>query len=359
MIGALLKQEIEGTFKVIQERCTKDELVFLCPECSDRSGNRSVNLKTVATNCFRCGKGVNNKGHFMAWAKALGYVFTSEDGRSSVPVAKVLYAEDEASRSAVPIIEAVKMPIGFTPIASTPKNYYTQLITDMAQRKNLDYIDFVEAGVGYTMDSARWEPYAIFPVLDYGISVYYQGRTYIDVPGETTKRFPSKFEVKWGAGYWVYNIDAVRQFKPKMVVVVESILNVLSLRWKLLELGWEKDIVPICVFKHAISKVQALKLARCTSVKEVCLLFDHDAIDVTWTSVGYLGNRVRVTIAEMPLIGENKKADPNDDVDLAIEVIKKRKLYTKGGALGKMLNKTFDHKVRENATLSGQRICGS
>lgn len=359
MIGSLLKQEIESAFTIIAYRCTKDELVFVCPECGDKSGNRSVNLKTGTTNCFRCGKGVNNKGYFLAWAKALGYVFTSDDGQSSLPVNKVLYASDDREDSAVPVIEAVELPEGFTPIASTPKNYYTKLITEMAERKNLFYDDFAEANVGYTMDDGLWEPYAIFPVVDYGITVYYQGRTYVDEPGQTTKRFPSKGKVKWGAGYWVYNIDAVRDIKPKIVIVVESILNVLSLRWKLRELGWDKEIVPVCVFKHGISKVQGLKLLRCPGIKEICLLFDHDAIDTTWKSVGYLANRLTITVAEMPLIGENQKADPNDDVDLAIESIEKRKLYTNSSVVGRMLDKSFHNVVAQQMPLAGRRICGS
>jgi hypothetical protein len=359
MIGPLLKQEIESTFHVIADRSHGDELMIVCPECGDKSGNRSINLKNGQTYCFRCNKGVNNKGFFMSWAKALGYAFTSEDGLSSVPAAQVLYAEDKTQQSAVPVVERVDLPKGFTPIVSTPKNYYTKLITDMARRKNLDYPDFVEANVGYTMDDPRWEPFAIFPVYDYGIPVYYQGRTYVDEPGETTKRFPSRGVVKWGAGYWVYNIDAVRAIRPEIVVVVESILNVLSLRWKLLELGWDRQIVPVCVFKHGVSKVQGLKLVRCPGIKEICLLFDHDAIDMTWKSVGYLANRLSVTVAEMPMAAGNKKADPNDDVDAAILAIENRVSYTKSSATAKLLGATFDDTVRQQVSLVGRRICSS
>lgn len=326
MIGPLLKQEIENTFRVVPGKSTAEELVFMCPECGDRSGHRSVNLKTGKTFCWRCNKGKNNKGHFLAWARALGYTFAADDGSTSTPVDQLLYEQDKQS-SAVPVIQEVELPKGFTPIVRHPESIYTKLITKMARRKNLDYADFTEAGVGYTMDDPRWEPFAIFPVYEYDTCVYYQGRTYVDVPGETTKRFPSRNQVKWGAGYWVYNIDAVRAAKPEIVVIVESILNVLSLRWKLRELGWS-SVVPVCVFKHHLSQVQALKLLRCKGVKEFCLLFDHDAIEKTWQSVGYIGNKVAVTVAEMPMKEGNRKLDPNDDVDAAIAAIEKRELYT-------------------------------
>jgi len=336
MIGPLLRREIEHIFKVVAEKCTNDELVFVCPEpeCGDRSGNRAINLKTGKTFCWRCGKGKHNKGNFVAWARALGYELTADD-YSSVPVGELLY-KPEAPASAVPVLQEVDLPKGFIPIARTPKSIYTKLITQMAKRKHLEYQDMVEAGVGYSPDDPLWERYAIFPVYEYNLCVYYQGRTYEDIPGESTKRFPHRSRVKWGAGYWVYNINAVRTGTPETVVLVESILNVLSLRWKLRELGWT-HIVPVCIFKHHLSQVQAIKLLRCKGVKEFCLLFDRDAIGEMWRSVGLLGNKVRVTVAEMPLRADNKKLDPNDDVEAAIVAIQNRKLYTSNSANAHLL----------------------
>jgi len=349
MIGPLLKQEIENTFRVVAAKCTNEELVFVCPECGDVSGNRSVNIKTGKTFCWRCNKGKNNKGYFLAWARALGYSFADE-GNSSVPVEQLLNEPEKVS--AVPVIQEVELPKGFTPILRNPNSIYTKLITKMAHRKNLEYQDLTEAGVGYTMDDPRWEPFAIFPVYEYDTCVYFQGRTYVDVPGETTKRFPSRNQIKWGAGYWVYNIDTVRAVRPTTVIIVESILNVLSLRWKLRELGWN-DVVPVCVFKHHLSQVQAIKLLRCKGVKEFCLLFDHDAIEKTWQSVGYIGNKVKVTVAEMPMKDGNKKLDPNDDVEAAIDAIEKRSLYTTASVSDRFMRSStgfFDISAR---TLKG------
>jgi hypothetical protein len=326
MIGPLLKREIESTFHVVASKCTAEELVFVCPECGDRTGNRSVNIKTSKTFCWRCNKGKNNKGHFLAWARALGYTFAVGDGGgSNIPVAELL--NEPEPQGTVPVIQEVELPAGFTPIARTPASIYTKLIKKMALRKNLNLDDMTEAGVGYTMDDPRWESFAIFPVYEYDTCVYFQGRTYVDVPGETTKRFPSRGQIKWGATYWVYNIDTVRAVRPEVVVIVESILNVLSLRWKFRELGWD-NVVPVCVFKHHLSQVQALKLLRCKGVKEFCMLFDHDAIEKTWQSVGYIGNKLKVTVAEMPFDKDNKKLDPNDDVEAAIRAIEKREVYT-------------------------------
>lgn len=332
MIGPILRHEIEQTFQVVRDKSTSEELVFLCPECDDKSGHRSVNLKTGLTFCWRCNKGQNNQGWFPAWARALGFEFSQDAETSFVPLKSLLNPSRPPAKRVVPIVQEISLPRGFTPIARDPNSIYTKLITIMARRKNLDFQDFTDVGVGYTMDDPRWEAYAIFPIKEYGVNVYYQGRTYDDVPGETTKLFPSRKDVKYGPSYWVYNIDEVREKKPPTVVVVESILNVLSLKRKFNDLGVKK-LVPVCVFKHHISEVQILKLLRCGGVKEFCLLFDYDAIKQMWRMVPTFSNRVRVTIAEMPHQAENPKLDANDDVDAAIVALENRKRYTTTSAL--------------------------
>ena len=72
-----LRALVEGAFTVIPSRCTRDEIVFLCPEpgCQDQSGNRSVNVHTLVTNCWRC----NRAGNFLNWAHKLGHEFDLND----------------------------------------------------------------------------------------------------------------------------------------------------------------------------------------------------------------------------------------------------------------------------------------
>lgn len=330
MIGVLLKQEIEHTFQVVPQKSSNEELVFLCPECGDKTGHRSVNLRTGMTFCFRCNKGQHNKGQFTAWAKALGFTFANETELSTVPLRDLL--APVPPRSLIPVISKVPLPKGFTPIETEPTSVYTKLISKMATRKNLDYEAFVEAGAGFTRITPKWEPFCVFPVHEYNLNVYYQGRTYVDVPGESTKLFPSRWEVKYGAAFWVYNIDELRESRAPTAVVVESILNVLSLKRKFRELGIT-DMVPVCVFKHHVSNVQIVKLIRCPHLKEICLLFDHDAIDITWKTVGSLTGRMRLTVAEMPMVNGNKKMDANDNSSLAVEAIGNRRRFDFGSAV--------------------------
>jgi hypothetical protein len=326
VIGPLLKQEIESTFEVVRSRSSQNELTFICPEpgCGDQSGNRSVNLKNGQTNCFRCNVG----GSFIPWARRLGYRFTNAGDATSQLTLEQLFNIKPEVRSILPVVSEVKLPEGFEYCHDNMESVYTRLIGEMAERKNLCLQDLLDAKVGFTRYHPTWEPFAIFPVFEYDTVVYYQGRTYVDEPGEKTKKFPSNHEVKYGARYWIYNIDEAIKKKAKIVVVVESILNVLSLKWYIRECDLGDHIVPVAAFKHAVSFEQFYKLAKMDHVHEVCLLFDHDAIAESWKDARKFTNRFPITVAEMPEGKDNKRLDPNDDVALAWQVFQERKPYT-------------------------------
>lgn len=348
MIGPALRAEIEHTFQIATLRCTTEELVFLCPECGDTSGNRSVNLRTGVTFCWRCNKGKSNKGNFIAWAKANGFQFTTAGDMTGVPLDEVL-VEPESAKTRVPYIKEVDLPKGFIYLREEPDSAYATLIERMALRKNLEYADLEAADAGFTRDDPLWEPFCIFPVKELGQIVYYQGRTYVDVPGQTTKKFPSRNEVLHGSSCWIYNIDEFRERQVPTVIVVEAILSTLSLKKKLRELN-ERSVVPLCVFKHAIGSIQLTKLLKCKWLKEICLMFDHDAIDQTWRQMGNLGSQVKLTIAELPATEDNKKLDPNDDPDAALAAFDARTPYTMGTKTASEFERTLRMTPARNMT---------
>lgn len=309
-----------------------DEVVFICPQCDDTKGHRSVNVKNGLTNCWRCGGERGHAGNFIWWCRSLG--FNVDDVVPSPDVGeveKLLDAIDETD-AIIPSVVNVHLPKGFRALKNDPQSGYVKLIERMAVRKRLTIDDMIKAGVGFTTESPLWEPYAIFPVFEYGRLVYYQGRTYVDVEGQTTKRFPNRQECQYGMQNWIYNIDAIRTRQPKLVVAVEAILNVLSLE-KLTQ-----EFVIVSVFKHSISHIQLAKLAAFDCIEEVCVLYDSDSITSAWAEAGSkLSNRLRVSIAHMPRVN-GKKTDPNDDAQLAVDVIRKRKLYTPVSELEAMLD---------------------
>ena len=339
MKGDELKRTIESLFQVVKERCTPDEIVFICPVpgCGDESGNRSTNLKSGRTNCWRC----NKAGDFVKWAKFLGY--SIEEGTSSVGVAleNVDLRPWVPQAEHAPVVRDIPLPEGFHFCSDYPNSVYTQLIGEMAERKNLSLEDLLAARVGFTQKSIKWEPYALFPVFDYDRVVYWQGRTYDDVPGATTKRFPDKTEAPYGAKYWVYGVDELRRDKSSVVIVVESILNVLSLRRYMHENGLA-GATPVCVFKHYLSAPQARKIIELPFVEEICLLYDHDATRSAWQKSVMIGDYVRTTVAQMPPGPGGAKNDPNDDVATAWEVFERR---TRADRLASTLGQGLDYRL--------------
>lgn len=326
--------QLEHTFQMVPSRHRGRELYFLCPEpgCTDKSGHRSVNLDNGKTSCFIC----HRDGDFLRWARKLGYPFASDGAEGPMPDSAVA-VEPYQKTLLLPGIVPVSLPRGFTLLSEDPTSVYTKFIRRMAERKNLLYEDFVEAGVGFTRDDPLWEEYAIFPVIEHNTVVYYQGRLYSQGdPERGTKRFPSRNVVPYGSKYWLYNLDELVQSKVPTVLVVESILNVLSLRWKLRELK-RTDVVPVCTFKHVISKEQAIKLSRVRWLQEVCLLWDRDATVRAWEQARFLSSRFRVSIAEMPERPDARTLDPNDDVDAAIKAFDDRRPYTNFGAAQQVL----------------------
>jgi len=349
MTGQTLRQTVEFLFTVIRDRGTKDELYFVCPQpgCADETGNRSVNLKTGKTNCWRCNKG----GDFVRWARFLGYEVTDEGSNQAVPIEDIDFSANKDQTFVMPVPTNVRLPTGFTYCHLKPKHVYTELIGEMAERKGLTLEDFFRAKVGFTRLDPKWEPYAIFPVFDFGRVVYWQGRTYVDPLGESTKRFPNRQEVPNGAKFWIYGIDDLRTSRSEIVLVMESILNVLSMR-RFFEAHGIANITPVCVFKHYLSKPQARKLLGVPTIKEICLLYDHDATRNSWEKSPTVSDRLHVTIAEMPPGPGGEKNDPNDDPEAAWAAFAARQTSDALSALAYQLSRTHAPPVSRRPLLS-------
>lgn len=343
--GSALKSVVEDLFQVVKDRSTGDEIVFVCPQpgCGDNSGNRSVNLTSGQTNCFRCNKG----GDFVKWARWLGYTVDEKGAAQQfVPLEQINFNPETARTDVMPVVASVPLPDGFTYCHDRPKHVYTQLIAEMAEQKNLTIEDLMAAKVGFTTVDTLWEPFAIFPCFEWGYTVYYQGRTYDDPQDGRTKKFPSRRECPFGAKYWIYGIDELRASKCKVAIVVESILNVLSLR-KYMREHKLTGAVPVCVFKHYISAPQARKLMREAHLREICLLYDHDATASSWEKAPLIADRIKVTVAEMPPGPGGKKNDPNDDPETAWQVFLQRKVSDAATTLAAQIRGDFsDHALQ-------------
>jgi hypothetical protein len=329
MTGPRLKREVELLFDVIKDRCTQDELVIICPVpgCHDASGNRSVNLKSGATNCWRCNKASKS---FVKFCRSLGMQI-DETGHVDPDIGEAEKLMEEFDKvvygTVVPIRSTCKLPKGFTPIRDMPKSVYSQMIGEMAVKKNLTWDDLADAHCGFTRDDFRWEPFAIFPVFEWENVVYYQGRLYHSEPGEKTKKFPSNKETPLGSRYWIYNIDAARKRQAEHIIVVESILNVISLEKKIAKERCP-EVVPVCVFKHNISRAQLAKILSVRTVKELCFMWDADSTSHALECAERMANQKHASVAEIPAV-ISKTQDANDDVDTAWNCFLKRRRVTR------------------------------
>jgi len=211
----------------------------------------------------------------------------------------------------------------------------------MAERKGLTREEFYRAGVGFTRSSRRWEPFAIFPVFEWGRPVYYQGRTYVDRPGESTKQFPTREECPLSSRYWLYGLDEVVA-QGGRVILVEAVLNVLSLRREIQRRGFT-DLTPSAVFKHKISNAQFDKLQRAAQrarqagrpVTEWCVMYDGrtraevekdlpgDALAAARRDAALLYDGITpVSVVELP-----DRVDPNDNPELALDCLLAREPF--------------------------------
>ena len=345
-----IKREIAASFEVVKDRTTDEEVYVICPVpgCGDRSGNRSINVKTLRTHCWRCAE--PQPHHLKTLYKLMGLEFT-DDYAMEMPELKAMLYAGEVVKALTPV-QDIPLPDGFEPLSDNRKSCYWRFCKDMAERKRLGIEDLEEAGAGFTR-TGLWEPFCIFPVYEGQRTVYYQGRTYTDEGFETTKKFPSKKVVPYGPSYWIYNLDALAETGIKLVILVESVLNVLSLRRRLRDLGLDREIVPVCIFTHRISRSQIAKLQRYRHIKEFCVLFDSDSSGLAAESGVRLKALLPVTVARMPH-GRNADGtlrltnDANDDVDAALGAIDDRQVPSDKSVLIQRLNSLGETRRRLN-----------
>lgn len=343
-----LRYQIESSFQVVKDRSTPEEICIICPVpgCQDKTGNRYLNVKTLLTHCYRCeGKSV---GHIRSLFKIVGVVF--DDDQAMEPEQLKDMMRGPVKKALTPV-QNVDLPEGFSLLRKNRESCYWQFCKEMAERKNLGIEDLEQTDAGFTREG-DWEPFCIFPVYENGRTVYYQGRTYLDDGFDKTKKFPSKHKVPYGASYWIHNIDALSGKDVRLVIVVESILNELSLKREIAKIGEEGKIVPVCVFTHKITTAQFAKMRRFPAIKEWCLLFDSDSTRDADLTAQELSSVLPVTVAEMPHgINQDgsvrKTNDANDDVKAALQAISTRRLVNKSIVLASKHNKPRRRSLAE------------
>jgi len=269
-----MPRDVREFFPLVKE--TSEGWKTNCPRCGDREEKLYWNTEKRVGCCFHSE---------CPWFKDRGGVteyrlraYLSDQG-AEVFIPEVVKAAPEAD---------LKLPEGFRTLADMRRRdsepIYDYLDSRGLRKKILD-----RARVGYVREGKMWG-YIIFPVFNPdGEVIYWQGRRF-------KKRKPKFYNPKSSIkGELVYQIRSER--KPEYVVVVESIINALTL-----ESGWEgSDVVIMATLGKGLSEYQKSRiLVYEKSVKELWLGLDPDAIRETLEFARYVGTFTKVRIPRFP-----------------------------------------------------------
>jgi hypothetical protein len=198
------------------------------------------------------------------------------------------------------------------------------MIGEMAVRKNLEPEDLVEAGVGFTREHPVWEKFAIFPVN--------RVRPHRLLPRAHLRGRAGRHDqaVPHGAGGQVWGALLALQSRraaPDQGPTGDrgGVDSQRDLSPQIFPADWLHRGGARGRFQAPGQPEQFYKLSKLKTVRDVCLLFDHDAIGHAWKDARQFVGRFKISVAEMPAGAENNaRLDPNDDVELAWEVFQKR-----------------------------------
>jgi hypothetical protein len=240
-------------------------------------------------NCPMCGD--SEKKLYWNVDKGVGCCFHSEcpwfKDRGGVTEYRLkAYFEKEGIEVVVPeVIRAdlkskLKLPEGFRTLKSMP-DYRSEPIYDYLDSRGLRRKIVNMARVGYVREGDLWG-YMIFPVFNFdGQVIYWQGRRFKNRKSKfynptSSVRDEILYQVRWPR-------------KPKTCIVVESIINVLTL-----ESNWgEDDAVIMGTFGTSITEEQFYKILEYNGViKEIVLALDPDALRVAFDFADRLGSIV-------------------------------------------------------------------
>jgi hypothetical protein len=270
-----MAQELQSYFSEVKE--TREGWRANCPRCGDAEQKLYWNTEKNVGCCFH---------NSCPWYKDRGGVteyrlrsFLTQEG-IDVVIPEVVSAAPEAD---------VKLPEGFRMLQDMRKRY-SEPIYDYLDSRGLRKKIVDRARVGYVREGKMWG-YIIFPVFNLdGKVVYWQGRRF---KKRTPKFFNPSSSLK---SELVYQIRSAR--KPRYIVVVESIINALTL-----ESGWETDeVVIMATLGKGVTEYQMNRILLYErTARELWLALDPDAIRETLDFAKHVGTAIEtVRIAQFP-----------------------------------------------------------
>lgn len=201
-----------------------DQINVRCPYChkrgmrEDASGHLGINTRLNKAHCVRCGWG---HGNAASWLEKF-------DIHITVSVVDVIRETDSLKK----IFDKKKvqfdstttpLPKEFSRITKDQNDSFTESLT----RKGISIGQMLSNGIGYC-ESGAYDGYVIFPFLEDGEVVYFQGRAaYPDLLSDPKKKKKNP-ESRNGMGKnaWLYGIHRAK--KGCKMVLVEGTLDQIS-----------------------------------------------------------------------------------------------------------------------------------
>lgn len=292
----------------------KNILVQNCPYCGHGGykfgiyiGAATGNKRFGMSNCYHC----NTKNRTLEQTlKSLHLedLLPQETTDLEAEVSIGLFDDDDEVDDELVEIE---MPKGYK---RTFKNQYLKYRGFVAD----DY-EYFPCGTNRNMDY-KFADYVLLEVRDNGRLVGFVGRHTWDKEDIDRHNRHHRYQIRRynnstenGFGKLLYNYDAIKSYKTRVVILCEGPFDVIALTRKL-DLYDIDYIVPVATFGKKISETQIFKL-QSKGVEQVVLGYDADAREDTGNIAMQLDNYFDVFIADLSEAdGKDWDEMPEEDV---------------------------------------------
>lgn len=291
----------------------KNILVPECPNCGKSGdkfgiyvGQRSGRKIPFSSNCFSCG-----------WRSGSLYRLLDKIGRLDL-----MPTETTNLNKKIEIDEIFKIDVGDDDGADElvevdmPKSYFRVFSNPYLKKRGFTFDDYNYFEVGVTSKgNARFKDYIIFPVIENDVAVGYVSRhkwSKSRIDRYNRDNFYKVFRYRNSSEeegndfqHLLYNIDAIKEFQTRTVILTEGIFDAIALTRKLNI--YESNSIAVCAtFGKQISETKMLKLQN-RGVENIIIGYDGDAAKYTSEAANMLDDYFDVLVADIE--DENKDWD--------------------------------------------------
>jgi hypothetical protein len=221
----VLLESLERRFGLTWLSGGGDQINVRCPYCHkrglspDESGHLGINVRINKAHCVKCGWG---HGNASSWLENFGVHLT-------VSFTDVI--DDLANLKTIFETKKVRFDSSVTPLPKefeligSESNYFTESLSNKGISREL----MLKNKIGFC-ESGKYDGYVIFPFLEDGERVYFQGRAaYPELLSnpKTKKKNPDSSN-GMGKNSWLYGVDRVE--KGCRIALVEGTLDQISLQ---------------------------------------------------------------------------------------------------------------------------------